>query len=387
MSDKKIGIVGIGKAGINIVSTLHNLRQAQQFTLMAIDTDKESLQQSPITETNKLLLGNDWRQGNGCGGDMTAGGRVFSHERSKLNQFLGGYDLLFFAGGLGRGTASGGVSIIASELSKMKIPAIFVLTLPFVMEGPAKNRAAENILKSEIHERNNVIITIPNDLLFSKLDSNCTLNEAFELSNIEVAKSLLALALCFSGGNLLAANYADLLEIVAQKKHFAAIGIGTASAKDGENRFNRALEKMLMSPLLGGLDKLQESDALIVSLIGGNSLGAADTKYLLEKVNSFVGENTNLAVNFSTNEDFGESIMLSTIAIKFDKSAMEDKIFTQQIPTTPSSKKRRNDKDNGQASLDLVFNERGIFEKTNINYHEGVDLDIPAYQRKNINLK
>ncbi|MBR7127896.1 MAG: hypothetical protein IKD09_04855, partial [Lentisphaeria bacterium] len=285
------------------------------------------------------------------------------------------------------GTASGGVSIIASELSKMKIPAIFVLTLPFVMEGPAKNRAAENILKSEIHERNNVIITIPNDLLFSKLDSNCTLNEAFELSNIEVAKSLLALALCFSGGNLLAANYADLLEIVAQKKHFAAIGIGTASAKDGENRFNRALEKMLMSPLLGGLDKLQEADALIVSLIGGNSLGAADTKYLLEKVNSFVGENTNLAVNFSTNEDFGESIMLSTIAIKFDKSAMEDKIFTQQIPTTPSSKKRRNDKDNGQASLDLVFNERGIFEKTNINYHEGVDLDIPAYQRKNINLK
>jgi cell division protein FtsZ len=388
MSNKKIAIVGLGRAGIKIVSSLQNLKQAQAFTLLAIDSDKTTLDESPIAETNKILLGYDWKKGNGCGGDAVAGGRVFSHERSRICTFLQPYDLLFFVGGLGRGTAGGGVSILTSEMHKMQIPSIFVLTLPFMMEGPAKYRSAENLLKSEIHNSNNVVITIPNDLLFSKLDSNCTLQEAFELSNSEVAKSILTLALVFSGGNLLSANYADLLEIIAKKKHFASIGIGTASAKDSiENRFNTALNKMLMSPLLGGLDNFKKADAVIISLIGGDSLKACDTKYMLEKVTSFVNEKTELAINFSTDENFGDSILLSCVAINFDKNAIEEAILDETKVTLQSTKKRKNNNNNGQGSLDLTFNDRGIFEKTRINYYDGVDLDIPSYQRKNIMLK
>lgn len=383
MSMKKIGIVGIGGAGIKIVGTLQNLKQAQNFSLLAIDTDEKTLSESMLPEANKLLLGFDWKKGNGCGGDAAIGGRVFGHERARLNAFFKDYDMIFFVGGLGRGTAGGSVSVILSEMNKLQIPLIFVLTLPFMMEGPAKSRAAENLLKSEIHNTNNVIITIPNDLLFSKLDSSCTIQEAFELSNIEVAKSVLSLALVFASGNLLAANHTDLLEIVAKKKHFASIGIGTASSRDSlDNRFNKALERMLLSPLLGGTDTLKEADAVIVSLLGGNSLTACDTKYLLEKVNSFVGENANLVVNFSTDETFGESILLAVIAIKFDKNALNLEIFKETTEEISAPKRKKNENIDGQASLDLQFHERGIFEKTNRTYYDGIDLDIPSFQRK-----
>ena len=389
MSKKKIAIVGIGRAGTKIISTLCKLKQAQNFTLLAIDTDKTSLHEAAVNETNKLLLGEEWRKGAGCGGDVIAGGRVFSHERAKINSFLSPYDLVFVVGGLGRGTAGGGVSIIASEMNRLKIPVIFVLTLPFMMEGPSRHRIAEQLLKSEIHETNNVVITIPNDLLFSKLDSNCTLEEAFMLSNNELAVSILALALVFNGENLLSASYTDLLEILAKKKHFASIGIGTASSRDGiENRFNVVLEKMLMSPLMGGLDNLKSADVLIVSLIGGPSLKACDTKYILEKVNSFVNENTEIVVNFSTDDSFGEALLLACMVIKFDKNAMETKVFEEATKLTSTSRRKNKEIDNdGQASLDLIYAERGIFEKTSANNYNGVDLDIPTYQRKNVNLK
>lgn len=387
---KNIAIVGIGQAGIRIVSLLKNLKQAQGFKLLAFDTDKTTLNESDIDSEDKLLLGEEWRNGRGCGGDILAATRAFGNARPEIEKRLKPFDLIFFVGGLGRGTGSGAMPILASILKKNKLPAIFVLTLPFSMEGPAKSRIAENLLKNEIHECAEVVLTLPNDLLFSKLSSDCTLQEAFTLSNEEVAKSVISLALIFSCGNILPANHADLSEILGHKKHFAAIGIGTSSKRDGiDNRFNLAIERMLMSPLLGGINKIHEADALIISLVGGDSLTAGDSKYVLEKVNALLPATSNVVVNLATDSTFGDSILLGVIAIKFDKTINDEEVLSGSVAGSAVSKKKKILHGVEQQTFDFEsdLNARGIMEKTSPIFYNGENLDIPTFQRKKLNIK
>ena len=83
-TNKKIAILGIGQAGCRTVSEIHSLRQAENFTIFAVDTDEHSLAECSIPEQNKLLAGANWRYGQGCGGNAMAGSRAISSSRTQM---------------------------------------------------------------------------------------------------------------------------------------------------------------------------------------------------------------------------------------------------------------------------------------------------------------
>ena len=58
--------------------------------------------------------------------------------------------------------------------------------------------------------------------------------------------------------------------------------------KDEENAVEKAIEKMMQSPLLGGPAELQRSDAVIFTVIGGPQLSLGDAKKALDLANKQV---------------------------------------------------------------------------------------------------
>ena len=88
----KIAVLGLGCGGVRTLNALAALPAADKLFLYALDTDGQTLGQSKLPETHRLMLDEQWRQGQGCGGDPLKGQRAIARVRGSLEQQLTGFD-------------------------------------------------------------------------------------------------------------------------------------------------------------------------------------------------------------------------------------------------------------------------------------------------------
>ena len=125
-------VLGLGSVGAATAGRLQNmLPEGLPVRVLAIDTDKNKLENSGVAPENRLLAAQDWRNGRGCGGEVLDGQRALSHERSSIEKLIGTPEFLLVTAAFGGGTATGGAGIIQSICRKNDIPVIFLVTLPF----------------------------------------------------------------------------------------------------------------------------------------------------------------------------------------------------------------------------------------------------------------
>ncbi len=387
----EITVLGIGGTGCRIIGILKENPQASPLRLLAIDSDTTGLERSGLPEESRLLAGARWRSGRGCGGSVLDGQRVLAHERSRLEKLLEGVPFLLVVGGLGGGTASGGMPVILSVARKLEIPTLFIVTLPFTLEGHSKRKVAEDTVKDELLGLADAVICLPNDLLFSVLDSTTPLASAFKLADQELSRTVLALTLVLLHGNLLAADFANYVTLLRRRKSFCSIGVGVASTEiDGENRGEAALERLLHSPLLGGADKFGEADAILFTLLGGPELSLGETKQLLELAGRQAGSEAKLIVGAATGEGWNGRIMLSAVTIKFDAESEADELLRTSAERTPKRRRQaasaapEHAADADQLVLPLEPVSKGVMERGAQVRWGNDDLDIPTFKRRNV---
>ena len=158
-------VVGLGGCGIRILEFLRNNPRANWLVTLAVDTDGGVL---AGTRADAVINASaDWNSKScaGCGGDVIRGERAVSHERANLKEHIRGFSLMIVTGGLGGGTATGGVRTLASVAREEGVPAIFLLTTPFSFEAHSRRKNADDCLQ-EILPITDVVLTMPNDLLF-----------------------------------------------------------------------------------------------------------------------------------------------------------------------------------------------------------------------------
>ena len=94
MDQKKITVLGIGGSGCRIVGILKENPLAAPLRLIAIDSDVAGLEACGLEESCRLLAGERWRNGRGCGGNVIDGQRVVAHERTHIEKLLDGVSFL-----------------------------------------------------------------------------------------------------------------------------------------------------------------------------------------------------------------------------------------------------------------------------------------------------
>ena len=127
------------------------------------------------------------------------------------------------------------------------------------------------------------MICLPNDLLFSVLESTTPLSNAFKLADQELSRTVLALTMVLLHGNLLAADFGSFITLLKKKKSFCSI----ESVLPRVRLMRASVERPRWSgccnlPLLGGADKLGAADAVIVTLLGGPELSLGVSRQILE---------------------------------------------------------------------------------------------------------
>ncbi len=374
-STSPIAILGIGGGGVKIISAFNKLNSSKLgIKLGVLDFDLQSL--SSFDGTNKISSTLPSPHSTmGAGGDIIVGERMIATVRKEIAEFISGSSMLIGVCGMGGGTGTAGSSIVARVSKKLGVPSIFVLTMPFSFEGHQRMQTADKGLENLLSDTD-VAIPIHNDILYSMMPSETSMQEAFLKADAELAGAVESLAQLVTAKSYLSGTFADFKKILGRRKTSCSIGAGEALEEEGKDFCNLAVERLISAPLLGGIVELKKADAAAIILSGGKDLSIGAMKKTFEKTKALLGDNTEITCSTTISENMSGKIRIAILATRYDRSH-----------ETNSEKDKEQDeliKRYTQDELPLMTLKKGIFTNSSDNFFNNQDLDIPTFQRKGV---
>ena len=382
----KTTVLGIGGAGLKVLKVIASLPGSEWLNLAVADTDEQALNLAGIDAS--FAIGTEWTSGAGCGGSPTRGHNAFAHKSNKeLEKFIFGSSMLIVIAGLGMGTGTGGAPIIGRMAKRLKIPCVFILTMPFLFEGQGKFEVAKdglNLLISDV----DIAIPISNDILFTSLSADVPVKQAFLKTDEAIAHAALGLAEVFRCGDLLTIGFEELKEILGNKKTSCCLGMGLADNVLRENRLKEAIENFMDCPLMPGEKSLQNADAIITTVIGGDDLQIGELKETLGVITNMAGADTKIVAGVNTDRAYNGKLFITSLIVNYTTKKNKRKKGIKSSPAAPWKKDEAvmPSDDLVQPELLLQSFSRGYFGNTEQNIIDGEDIDIPPFQRKGITL-
>jgi cell division protein FtsZ len=279
----KIKVVGCGGAGNNTISRLMQMGIKNVETI-AINTDALDLLYTDAHK--KILIGKETTRGLGAGADISVGKKATEEQRDEIKNAIKGSDLLFLTAGLGGGTGSASIPIVAQLAKEMNILTIAIVTLPFLMEG--KHRAENaRIALEELEKYVDTLIVIQNEKLL-EIVPNLTLAEAFRFSDEILANAVKGIVDVVMNPGLVNVDFADLKAIIKEGK-FGVIGLGESSS---EKRAIEAAEKAISHPLLN--IEIRNGKAALIDIMSDPSITVRESQKVIETVASRLSEDAKI---------------------------------------------------------------------------------------------
>lgn len=255
----KIKVIGIGGSGCNAIA---RMMQTKIFgvDLIALNTDIQDLKKKKAHQ--KLRIGQELTQGLGAGMNPKIGEKAALEQKQEISDIVFGSDIVFITTGLGGGTGSGASPVVAELAKNSGALTIGVITTPFSFEGRTRLRIAEQA-REKLKQKVDCLITIPNDNLFSFLDSDTPLLKAFWICDEILHQAVKGISNLVTLPGIVNVDFADVRSIM-KDSGTAFFGIGRAK---GENRALDAARLALHSPLLNV--SISQAKGILFNISGG----------------------------------------------------------------------------------------------------------------------
>ena len=230
----KIKVIGVGGAGGNTVNSIIE-SGCQGIEYIVVNTDAQALENSkaPI----KIRLGARSAKGLGAGANPEAGKRAAEETLNEIMEHLEDADIVFLTAGMGGGTGSGALPVIARALKERGILSIAVVTKPFDFEGKKRASIADQAIK-QLKQDVDTLIVIPNQNLLNVVDASTSMIDAFNLINAVLGQSVKSISDIITKPGHINVDFADVRTIM-KDRGLAIMGTARASGPD------RALEATL----------------------------------------------------------------------------------------------------------------------------------------------
>jgi cell division protein FtsZ len=257
-----VAVVGLGGAGCNITTWIHEKGMAGG-KIIAANTDVNHL--STMSKADKLiLLGEKLCKGHGCGGYPEMGAQATKENISEIKAELEGANLVFLVAGLGGGTGTGAIPVVAEVSREVGALTIACTTIPFKIEQFRREKAREAI--KALTESCDSTIVIDNSKL-REVAGNLPLKEALAVANALVGAFVKNITETITQPSLINLDYADL-RAVMERGGISAIGIGEG---DGEDRVAKAVSQAIAVPLLD-ISDMAATYGVLIHIVGGEDL-------------------------------------------------------------------------------------------------------------------
>jgi cell division protein FtsZ len=301
-----IKVFGVGGCGGNVVSHIgHAGFSGTQ--LIVLNTDSQALAQCPLP--HKFNLGLKLNGGLGAGGDPERGRAAAEEDEARLRELCTGVDMVFICAGLGGGTGTGAGPVLARVAKECGALSLAFVTLPFDCEGPKRMRQARLGLE-EFKAAADGVICLPNQKVFKLIDENTSVIETFSTTNELLAQGVRGIWQLVTRPGFINLDFADLCAVVRDRHSESSFATAEAT---GPHRAKEVVEKLLANPLLDGGSALGESDALLVSLMGGPALTMAEVNRVMEQINRQT-DNAHLIMGAAIEEELGDRLTVTLVA-------------------------------------------------------------------------
>lgn len=315
----KIIVVGAGGGGNNTISTLTE-KNIKGATTIAVNTDAKHL--SMIKAHKKVLIGKALTKGLGAGGYPEIGRNAALEAKSDLREVLEGADLAFLTCGLGGGTGTGSLPVIARFAREHGSIVIAVVTLPFKLEGVRIVKAEEGL--TLLREICDTVIVIENQKLL-EIAGNMPLKQAFGIADDLIATMIKGISETISEPSLVNLDYADVRTIM-RAGGVATIGVGESDSDN--NRAEEAVRRALNHPLLE-VDYTGAKGALI-QIIGGEDLRLDEINHIGDTIQKRLDPEAQVIWGARILPEYKEKVQVITIITGVKSPFILGPVYTEQ---------------------------------------------------------
>jgi cell division protein FtsZ len=399
----RIKIIGVGGAGNNAVDRI-KLDHLDEVDLAVVNTDSKVLSTSLLEE--KVMIGREITRGLSAGGDADIGKRAAESDRDQLLQLVNGIDLVFIIAGLGGGTGSGAAPVLAEIAANQEALVIAFVTLPFTNEGIRRHNQAEESL-AQLRDLCHAVIPLPNDILLQQVDDSATVLDAFTLADEWIYRGVHSIWSMIKKTGLINVDFATLRNAFENRGGKTLFGLGYG---EGDNYVDKTFDDLKLCPLLHTPEFSKRADSLIVNIYGGTDLTIKKVNEIMTVVGDQFGSKDNIVLGAYIDESMQQKLSITVLGTtNLDgvrrrypsvKPAFEP-IKQVQNPKSKTGKEelyspavhesKINDQNDRKINQkEFMFSgedeQRGYFNKTDRNFYEGEDLDVPTYLRRGIKI-
>lgn len=306
-SPAKIKVIGLGGAGCNAITRMVR-QQIQGVEFIAMNTDAQHLE---ITEApQRVHLGQKITRGLGAGGNHVIGQKSAEESQDELKELVADADMVFLTAGMGGGTGTGALPVVAEIAKQSGALTIAVVTKPFSFEGTRRSEVAEEGIANAINKVDTLVI-IPNDRLLDLCDKKTGVDGAFKLADEALYHGVQAIAEVITVPGLINLDFADVRTVMKDAgPSWMSIGRGT-----GSNRAIDAAREALESPLLDV--SVTGATGVLFNIAGNNGLSLFEVNGAADVIRQAVDPQANIIFGVTLDPNLDKDVRLTLIATGF----------------------------------------------------------------------
>ena len=308
-----IRVIGSGSGGTNAIN--HMIRgQLDGVQFIAVNTDRQHLDNVSEAEI-KLHIGNNRTGGRGAGGDPAKGEDAANEDREMIGQALYGADMVFLTTGMGGGTGTGSIPVIAKIAKEQGALTVGIVTMPFEVEGYEKMNIAEKGIK-KLRDAVDTLIVIPNENLFKIIDRKTSVRQTLRYADDILYQAVKGISDLITKTGLINSDFADV-EATMKGQGDAHLGIGIGS---GDNRAIDAANRAIDNPLLEDVN-IEGATRILVNIAGPEEYPMAEVREILHTIRAKVGDAAMLKFGITFDPELEENVKVTVIATGFRNKA------------------------------------------------------------------
>ena len=320
-----IKVLGVGGAGGN---TVNSIVQAGNYGIECIvaNTDAQALESSKAQ--HKLQIGLKSTKGLGTGANPEIGKRAAEEDLDKIIEAIGDADIVFLTAGMGGGTGSGALPVVARALRERNILSIAVVTKPFVFEGKRRDAVAAQALAT-LQDEVDTLLIVPNQKLLEAVSENVSMIEAFSMINNILGDSVRGISDIITKPGYINVDFADVRTIM-KDRGLAVMGTGRATGKD---RAKEAALHAISSPLLENMS-IKGAQGVLLNITGGKDLGLHELSAAAQVIYEQADENATIILGSVIDENMSNEVVVTVIATGFVPARQQEAVAPVQVKGT-----------------------------------------------------
>ncbi len=306
-SPTKIKVVGLGGAGCNAITRMVREHiHGVEFIAMNTDVQHLGITEAPV----RIPLGERLTRGLGAGGDHILGRRCAEEARDEIKQALARADMVFLAAGMGGGTGTGAIPVVAEVAKQSGALTIAVVTKPFAFEGKHRMQVAEEGI-SQLVTKVDTLIIVPNDRLLKLSGQKTTVDSAFKFVDEILCQAVQAIAEVITVPGLINVDFSGVRAIMKDSGP-AWMSIGHGS---GQNRAVDAAKQALASPLLD--ISISGAKNVLFRVAGGSNVSLFEVNEAAKVIQQALDPEANIIFGVIVDPNMGNEVRLTLIATGF----------------------------------------------------------------------